>query len=113
MRRRDIPSTKSNLLRLRADLGLVRAGHELLDQKRQVLLGELITLSRDAEQQRHRAEGAVLLVYESLRAALAAGGESALLAETIADPGKPTLKVRERSVMGVVIPLLELGSNGR
>ncbi|MBI3785180.1 MAG: V-type ATP synthase subunit D [Deltaproteobacteria bacterium] len=110
MRRRDLPATKSNLLRLRADLGLVRAGHELLDQKRQVLLEQLIDLSRDAEQQRRQTEEGLKAAYGALRAALVAGGEDAVRAEAIADPGSPTLQVREHSVMGVIIPLLELAA---
>ncbi len=107
MRRRDIPSTKSNLLRLRADLDLVRTGHDLLDQKRQVLLEELIDLARDAERQRRQAEQALRRAYHSLRTALIAGGEDVVAAEALAEPAPPTLRVRERSVMGVIIPLLE------
>ena len=36
--------TKTNLLRLRHDLQFAKLGHELLDQKRNILVVELLTL---------------------------------------------------------------------
>lgn len=107
-RRRDVAPTKSNLLRLREALGFVRAGHELLDQKREVLLEELLDVRREAGQLRHEVEAALAAAYGALRDALLAGGRVALEAEALAPAGSQALRVRERSVMGVVVPLVEL-----
>ena len=43
MRRLAVPVTKNNLLRLRGDLVFLRAGRELLDQKREFLSDALLT----------------------------------------------------------------------
>src|SRR5512143_3108523 len=105
MRRTDIPATKSNLLRLREHLDFVRAGHELLDQKREVLLEELLDVYHDAGDVRRTAESALSAIYRALRQALLAGGRASLEADALVDAGSQGLRVRERSVMGVVIPL--------
>lgn len=108
MRRTDIPSTKSNLLRLRQDFVFVRAGQQLLDQKREVLLEQLLEIARDAGQARARVEAALAEIYQALREALLAGGQRPVEAEALAAAGPLSLRVRERSVMGVVVPLIDL-----
>jgi len=108
MRRTDLPATKSTLLRLRENFGFVKSGHELLDQKRQILLEELIDMSRDAGQLRRELEAALTALYDTLRHGLLAGGRAMLEAETLAALGTQQLRVRERTVMGVTVPLLDM-----
>jgi len=107
MRRIDTPATKSNLLRLKEQFGFVTSGHDLLDQKREVLLEELTDIFRESQRVRRDAEKALAGVYGGLHAALLAAGRAALEAEALAHAGSQQLRVRERSVMGVVVPLLE------
>jgi V/A-type H+-transporting ATPase subunit D len=113
MRRTDVPATKANLLRLKEHFGFVKSGHELLDQKREVLLEELTEMYRETGQLRRELEAALAEVYAGLRDALLSGGRPVLEAEAMADAGTQQLRVRERSVMGVVVPLLELESTER
>jgi V/A-type H+-transporting ATPase subunit D len=108
MRRTDLTATKSTLLRLRENFGFVKSGHELLDQKRQILLEELIDMSRDAGQLRRELEAALAALYDTLRHGLLAGGRAGLEAETLAAVGTQRLRVRERAVMGVTVPLLDM-----
>jgi V/A-type H+/Na+-transporting ATPase subunit D len=108
MRRADVAPTKSNLLRLKEHFAFVRAGHELLDQKREVLLEELVDVHREAAQLRREVERTVAAVYEALRQALLAGGRPELEAEALCPAGEVELRVRERSIMGVVVPLIDL-----
>jgi len=112
MRRTDVPATKSNLLRLREHLEFVRAGHELLEQKREVLLEELLDVHREAGALRRATEAALAAAYRSLAQALLAGGRALLEREALAEEGTQRLRARERSVMGVVVPLLELEVGG-
>ncbi len=114
MRLTDVPTTKSNLLRLKERLGFVKAGHALLDQKREVLLEELLVLQRDAVALRRGLDTALTELYGALRNALVADGRAAIEAEALgsADPAAGLrVRRRERSVMGVVIPLLELADD--
>ena len=111
MRLIDVPSTKSNLLRLKEHFGFVQAGHALLDQKREVVLGALMDIYRDAGQLRRQLEGELSGLYAVLRDALLAEGRSVLEDEAVAGVDTQELSVRERSVMGVIVPLLELNTS--
>jgi V/A-type H+-transporting ATPase subunit D len=110
MRLTDVPATKSNLLRLKEHFGFIQAGHELLDQKREVLLEELIDISREAGHLRRALEADLAAVYAVLRDAMLAQGRAALECEALAATGAQALRLRERSVMGVIVPLLEFES---
>jgi len=108
MRRPEIAATKSNLLRLKERFGFVKSGHALLDQKREVLLEELMEMYRDARQLRREMAAALAAVYRGVHDGLLAGGRLDLEAAAVAANGALRLRARERSVMGVIVPLLEL-----
>jgi V/A-type H+-transporting ATPase subunit D len=110
MRRADIPATKSNLLRLKEHFAFVQSGHDLLEQKREVLLEALIDIYREAGQARRSLEADLSTLYRGLREAMLTGGRAALEAEALARAGAQQLRGRERSVMGAIVPLLELES---
>jgi V/A-type H+-transporting ATPase subunit D len=108
MRRTDIPATKSNLLRLKEQFSFVKAGHALLDQKREVLLEDLVDIHREAGQLWQQLLADLTTVYAALRAALLTQGRGVVEEEALAPAAPLDLRVRERSVMGVIVPLLEL-----
>jgi len=108
MRRRDLPATKSTLLQLKSNFEFVQAGHALLDQKREVLLEELIDIFREAGQTRREVERALAAAYAALRESLLAQGRAALEAEALGTEVSPVLRIRERTVMGVIVPLLDV-----
>jgi V/A-type H+-transporting ATPase subunit D len=108
MRLLNVAPTKSTLLRLREHFGFVTAGHKLLDQKREVLLDELVQVFREARQFRRRLQRDFAALYAPVRAALLVAGRSAVEREAVAAAGTQALAMRERSVMGVIVPLLEL-----
>jgi V/A-type H+-transporting ATPase subunit D len=106
--RLNVPATKANLLRLKEHFGFVKSGHALLDQKRDVLLEELVDIYREASQLRRQLESELNALYAVLRDALLAQGRSVLEDEALGSGETQALQVRERSVMGVIVPLLEL-----
>jgi V/A-type H+-transporting ATPase subunit D len=112
MSRLPIPATKSHLIRLRADLGFLRAGRDLLDQKREFLTEALQTFEREARAVRARVEDALGQVYDDLAEALAAHGEAGLERLTLAAVPLPPLDLRERSLMGVAVPVVQAPAEG-
>ncbi len=108
MRRSDIPATKSNLLSLKEHFGFVKAGHDLLEQKREVLVEELIDIYRESRQLRHEVEAGLREVYRAVTDAVLCAGDSVLTMDALAPAGSQQLRLRERSIMGVIVPLLEL-----
>ena len=71
--------TKSNLLKLRNDLKFAQQGYELLDQKRNILIIELLALVDQTADFQSRVENALARAYKALE-------------ETVFDMGK--LKVQ-------------------
>ena len=51
-----IAPTRSNMMKLREELEFSRLGHELLDQKRSILVNELLTLVDLAVDYQNRVE---------------------------------------------------------
>jgi V/A-type H+-transporting ATPase subunit D len=106
MDRLPIPTTKANLLHLKEDLALAQEGRQLLDEKREIILRELFSHMEDM---RHtRAEAATLLneAFRELAAACMAVGRDQVARAALASPPLPEIGIQERSLFGVILPLL-------
>ncbi len=107
MAARNVAPTKTNLLSLRQELGLARQGHELLDQKRNILVIELMSLvdqASDYEGQVNRALGSA---FHSLEEAIIAGGRLQVLHLASAVNIDATIDLGSRKVMGVRLPVVD------
>jgi len=105
-----IPVTKNNLLRLRGDLIFLRAGRDLLDQKRAFLSDALLTFAREARALRADVEAKLADAYDLLAEAYAVHGEAGLAGLALGAQPLATVDVRERSLMGVSVPVVSRGS---
>jgi len=108
MARLAVAMSKSSLLRLQGDLEFLRAGRELLDQKREFLSEALRTFAREARSARERVEERLAEAYEALAEAHAALGERGLDALALAADPVGAVEVKERSLMGVIVPVAQL-----
>jgi V/A-type H+/Na+-transporting ATPase subunit D len=108
MSRIEVPSTKSSLLRLRSNLSFLEVGRDLLKQKRDVLSESLLALHRDSAEARRRVEARLSEAYDVLGAAHAALGRDGVERAVLAATPCPGPRVRERSLMGVVVPVVQL-----
>ena len=99
--------TKTNLLRLRSELNFARQGYELLDQKRNILIIELLGIVDQAADLQGKVEDMLKQAYKAME-------------ETIFDMGKlkvqyvigsvnieADINIRSRKVMGVNLPVIE------
>jgi V/A-type H+-transporting ATPase subunit D len=102
-----MPSTKSNLLRLREELEFLEAGRELLDQKREFLSEALLGFEAEAVQLRQRLEERLAALYEQVADAQGVLGEAALESLAWASVPIEPFEARQRSLMGVVIPVVQ------
>ncbi len=103
----DVPPTKSSLLELKEQLAIARSGHDLLEEKREVLVSELLHIIDDAEACRQRANDALAQAYRALREAVVELGRDQVRRAALACAAEARITLQERSVMGVPIPLLE------
>jgi len=107
MERLRVSATKSNLIRLREELSFAREGKNLLTQKREVLVSELLRLHEDARKVREELDDLLARAYEAFGEAAMIEGFDALARLSLGAPPGPQVKIHERSVMGVIVPIIE------
>lgn len=106
MERLPLPTTKTNLLRLREDLALAREGRQLLDEKREIILRELFSHMEDMRRARTEAHKLLEEAYRQLAAACVTLGRDQVARAALASPPLADISMQERSLFGVVLPLL-------
>jgi V/A-type H+-transporting ATPase subunit D len=99
--------TKTNLLKLRDDLKFAQQGYELLDQKRNILIIELLALVDQTADHQSRVEEALAKAYGSLEEAVFSMGKLKVLYLTGAVNMTTDITMRSRKVMGVNLPVIE------
>lgn len=97
-------ATKGDLWAAARSLELAQSGYELMDQKRNILVHELMSLIDRAGKLKERIDGTFQEAYAALRLAniFMPGSES--VAESI--PADNSIRVRYRSVMGTELPMI-------
>ncbi|MFA6689396.1 MAG: V-type ATP synthase subunit D [Sphaerochaetaceae bacterium] len=99
-----IAPTRSNLLKLTDDLKFAKLGHELLDQKRSILVVELLTLVDQAVDYQGRVEEALSEASSALQDAVMDMGRLKVANLSGAVNITTSIEVGERRVMGVRLP---------
>jgi len=106
MARMRVSATKSNLLRLREELSFAREGKELLTQKREVLVMELLRLQDDARKAREELDELLRHAYRAFASAVMVSGPDDLRRVALAVPPSPAPRIEDRSIMGVIVPIV-------
>jgi len=102
-----VAPTRSNLLRIRETLELAQEGHDILDQKREVLTSELLRVAHDASQLQEEVWGRLAEAYEALDMARLSVGREHLEWAALSVSETIKVDVTPHSIMGVVIPSAE------
>ena len=102
----NVPPTKSNLLRIKDDLKLAQEGHDLLDQKREVLINELMSAAYDLREAQENLYESLRKCFDLFKQACVVMGEERVAAALAFKPVEPELDFLNRSVMGVIVPQL-------
>jgi V/A-type H+-transporting ATPase subunit D len=105
--RKGVAPTKTNLLKLRDELKFARLGNELLDQKRTILINELLSLIDQAVLQEEKVDQSLSEGYRSLEEAVLQIGKLKTYTLASAVNVKPAVTVKQRKVMGVVLPVVD------
>jgi V/A-type H+-transporting ATPase subunit D len=99
--------TRSNLLRVRRELALVQEGYELLDEKREALIMEVMGMVHDAEAGIEAMNREFASAYKALLLGRMSMGTEKLGWIALSAVSEPQVKITRRSIMGVVVPLVE------
>ncbi len=104
---RNIAPTKTNLISLKNELKFARLGHELLDQKRNILVIELLNLVDQAVDYQERVDTALSRAYETLQEAALSMGRVKVLNLSSAVHMEASVQIKQRKIMGVPLPVVE------
>ncbi len=105
--KRNVAPTRSNLLKLNDDLRFATLGHELLDQKRSILVVELLTLVDQAVDYQSRVDKALAKAGESLQHTVMEMGRLRVANLFGAVRIDSSIELSQRKVMGVHLPSVE------
>lgn len=108
MARLNIAPTKSNLLTLRRDLGVATEGFSLLDQKREILVMELMLLLNQARDLQTRLTAAQDRALDTLRRTIARHGADRLQAAAGNVRYAHRVHASTRVVAGVRVPQISV-----
>ena len=100
--------TKTNLLRLKRELSFAREGYELLEQKRQILVMELMALMDKTVEAQEKLEKDLAEAYKALQSAVLASGRDGVSGVAPAVNIETDVTVTSRRVMGVSLPHVQL-----
>ncbi len=102
-----IAPTRSNLMKLKDDLSFAQLGYELLDQKRSILVVELLTLVDQAIDYQSRVDTALAQSHGALQQTVLQMGRLKVNNVFPAVTAESSMSIRERKVMGVHLPRVE------
>jgi len=108
MARLNIPSTKSNLLRLSDELTFAKEGRDLLDEKREILIMEIMGMLEDAHRRRLAMEKELAEAYKAFSFAKVIIGAENVKRASLGIQVEVEVDILDRSVMGVVVPVVQV-----
>ena len=108
MARLPVPSTKSNLLRLSDEMVFAKEGRDLLDEKREILIMEIMGTLEDAHRKRLAMEKELAEAYKSLTTAKVLMGIDNMRRAAPGIQAEASVDIWDRSVMGVVVPVVQV-----
>ena len=104
---RKISITRMQLLAHKAQLALAKQGRELLEQKRSVLLKELLRVAGAVMQSSDALQKAAIGAQYALARAEAVAGTEAVRAAALVTRGEFPLEVETVTIMGFKVPRIE------
>ncbi|HEX9971983.1 MAG TPA: V-type ATP synthase subunit D, partial [bacterium] len=108
MARYQVIPTKTNLLRLKRDLSFAQEGYELLEQKRKILVVELMGLMDKTADAREKVDGDLTEAFKALQNTVLAMGRRAVSNIAPAVNIESDITIQMRRLMGVNLPIVEI-----
>jgi V/A-type H+-transporting ATPase subunit D len=103
----NVAPTKTNLLRIRHELEFARLGHELLDQKRNILVLELLNLVDQTVDFQDRVVKALEEAYRTLEQGVLRMGKLRVSNLASAVNIRAEIELKTRRIMGVRLPVVQ------
>ncbi len=104
---RNVAPTKSQQMKLKQELSFAQLGYELLDQKRNILVLELLSLVDQAVDYQQRVEKSLAEAYRMLSRCSADMGQLQMSRLASAVFIESDITLSQRRVMGVMLPVVD------
>jgi V/A-type H+/Na+-transporting ATPase subunit D len=104
MAKLNVAPTKSSFLVLRRQLAFAEEGYELLEQKRQILIFELMSRLGRAREAERRVSGLLAAAFAALHEATLASGSAALERAALGVKLDHKVRMADLSLMGIRVP---------
>ncbi|MCK5154852.1 MAG: V-type ATP synthase subunit D [Spirochaetales bacterium] len=104
---RNVAPTKTNLLTLKHELKFAQLGYELLDQKRNILIIELLNLVDQAVDFQDRVDKSLFQAFRSFEEATLAMGKRKVVNLSSAVNIDTEIIIKHRKIMGVALPVVD------
>lgn len=98
--------TKGNLMKARTNLQLSMQGYDLLDKKRNILITEMLSLIKRAEEIQESIDSIFSSAYKALQRANISLGINTVEQVGYAVSEEDSISLKFRSIMGVEIPIV-------
>jgi len=105
----DLPPTKSSLRKIKEDLVFAYEGHDLLNQKREILAIEIVRKIGDIRRIENEFQDVLNGLYESYRDAAVDMGAHNITLKSCSEKKVYTLKLKFVKLMGLKLPRITLG----
>ncbi len=106
MARYHVAPTKTNLLKVRRDQSFAHEGHRLLEQKRDILVAELLAVAAKASAAEKDVDDALQVAYATLDAAMMRMGRVRINGAAQAVNVFTEIELHQRHVIGVHLPVI-------
>jgi len=113
MARYEMAPTKTNLMKIKRDLGFASEGWELLDQKRKILIVELMGLIDRAVEAQEEVEAKLGEAFEALDQAILRMGRREINMIALGMNIESDISFSEKRVMGVSLPRVKVRFDDR
>jgi len=112
MARYHLAPTKSNALKIKQSLSFAREGYDLMEEKRQILVGEMMSLAERTREAEEALDREMAEAYRAFHQAIVEMGKNSLYQTANAVNLSADIAVSGRRVMGVHLPLVEVKTGG-
>lgn len=103
----NIAATKTNLIKAKKSLSLTIEGHELLDEKRRILLLELTNVMDKTSTLQRQVNDALQLAYQIVDKAVITMGRRKMEEISLSIDLKNNISIANRRLMGVTVPNIQ------
>ncbi len=108
MARYDVPPTKSNLFAVRSQLAIAREGFELLEQKREILIMELMRMVEEVKLLERDVDRRVESAYRALKLMIVSLGRETAREVSAGIRFDYVVKERQNRLMGIPLPTVDV-----